>query len=69
MSEPVSEEWRVLMKINNYVQEFQVRVLAADTYQLKIIRIDPDMDLTPLEFYLDTQQLIKLIDECRTALR
>ena len=69
MSEPVSEEWRVLMKINNYVQEFQVRVLAADTYQLKVIRIDPDMDLTPLEFYLDTQQLIKLIDECRTALR
>jgi hypothetical protein len=57
------------MKINNYVQEFQVRVLAADTYQLKVIRIDPDMDLTPLEFYLDTQQLIKLIDECRTALR
>ena len=57
------------MKINNYVQEFQVRVLAADTYQLKILRSDPDLDLTPLEFYLDTQQLILLIDACRTALR
>jgi hypothetical protein len=57
------------MKKNNYVQEFQVRVLAADTYQLKITRSDPDLDLSPLEFYLDTQQLIKLIDECRSALR
>ena len=57
------------MKINNYVQEFQVRALADDTFQLKIMRIDPDMDLSPLEFYLDTQQLIKLIDACRTALR
>ena len=57
------------MKKNNYVQEFQVRVLAADTYQLKILRSDPDLDLSSLEFYLDTQQLILLIDECRTALR
>ena len=54
---------------NEYIQEFQVRVLAEDTFQLKIVRSDPDMDLTPLEFYLDTQQLIKLIDECRIALR
>ena len=57
------------MKINNYVQEFQVRVLAEDTYQLKILRSDPDLDLTPLEFYLDTQQLILLIDACRSALK
>ena len=53
---------------NEYIQEFQVRVLAEDTFQLKIVRSDPDMDLSPLEFYLDYQQLILLIDECRRAI-
>jgi hypothetical protein len=54
---------------NGYVQEFKVRQLAEDTFQLKIHREDPEIDFTPLEFYLDYQQLIQLIDECRKALK
>jgi hypothetical protein len=57
------------MNSNGYVQEFKVRQLAEDTFQLKIHREDPDLDLTPLEFFLDYQQLIVLIDECRKALK
>jgi hypothetical protein len=57
------------MKTNAYIQEFKVRQLAEDTFQLKIHRSDPDLDLRPLEFYLDYQQLITLIDECRKALK
>ena len=56
------------MKINEYRQAFTVQPLSEDTYQLKILRNDPDLDLSPLEFYLDTQQLILLIDQCRSAL-
>lgn len=57
------------MNSNGYVQEFHVRALTEDTFQLKIHRSDPDMDLTQLEFFLDYQQLIQLIDQCRSALR
>jgi hypothetical protein len=57
------------MSNNGYVQEFHVRQLAEDTFQLKIHREDPDLDLTPLEFFLDYQQLIQLIDQCRKALK
>jgi hypothetical protein len=57
------------MKTNAYIQEFKVRQLAEDTFQLKIHRSDPEIDFTPLEFYLDYQQLITLIDECRKALK
>jgi hypothetical protein len=57
------------MKTNAYIQEFKVRSLTEDTFQLKILRSDPDLELSPLEFYLDYQQLIQLIDECRRALK
>lgn len=57
------------MKTNAYIQEFKVRQLAEDTFQLKIHRSDPEIDFTPLEFYLDYQQLIILIDECRKAIK
>ena len=56
------------MKTIEYRQAFTVQPLSEDTYQLKILRSDPDLDLSPLEFYLDTQQLILLIDACRSAL-
>jgi hypothetical protein len=57
------------MLTNAYIQEFKVRSLTEDTFQLKIHRSDPDLELSPLEFYLDYQQLIQLIDECRRALK
>ena len=54
---------------NQYVQNFKVRALTEDTFSLKILRDDPDLELSDLEFFLDYQQLIELIDQARTALR
>lgn len=54
---------------NQYVQKFKVRQLTEDLFSLKIHREDPDMELSDQEYFLDYQQLIQLIDECRGALR
>jgi hypothetical protein len=53
---------------NMFIQKFKIRSLSEDLYNLKIQREDPDLDLNDLEFFLDGQQLIQLIDEARRAL-
>lgn len=57
------------MNNNQYVQKFKVRQLTEDLFSLKILREDPDMELSDQEYFLDYQQLIMLIDQCRGALR
>ena len=54
---------------NMFVQKFKIRSLSEDLYSLKIEREDPDLDLSDLEFFLDTQQLILLIDAARRELK
>ena len=54
---------------NMFVQKFKIRSLSEDLYSLKIQREDPDLDLSDLEFFLDTQQLILLIDAARRELK
>ena len=59
-----------LMKNSNmFVQKFKIRSLSEDLYSLKIEREDPDLDLSDLEFFLDSQQLILLIDAARRELK
>jgi len=59
-----------LMKNDNmFVQKFKFRSLSEDLYSLKIERQDADLDLNDLEFFLDTQQLILLIDAARRELK
>lgn len=55
------------MNKNNSVESTHVRALTEDAFQLKIHLSEPDGEL--LEFYLDYQQLIQLIDQIRGALR
>ena len=54
---------------NMFVQKFKIRSLSEDLYSLKIQREDPDLDLSDLEFFLDSQQLILLIDAARRELK
>lgn len=54
---------------NQYIQTFKVRALTEDLYSLRIHREDPDLILDDVEYFLDYQQLIQLIDQCRQALR
>lgn len=54
---------------NQYIQTFKVRALTEDLYSLRIHREDPDLILDDVEYFLDYQQLIELIDQCRQALR
>lgn len=55
--------------MNQYCQQFKVRALAEDLFSFKIYRSDPDLTLSDQEYFLDYQQLIMLIDECRSALK
>lgn len=57
------------MNDNRYVQQFKFRELTEDQFSLKIHREDPDLDLSDLEFFLDYQQMIELLDQIRAALR
>lgn len=54
---------------NHYIQEFTVREIADDLFSLRIQRTDPDLELSDLEFFLDYQEMIKLLDTVRAALR
>ena len=53
------------MNQNNSVQSTHVRSLTEDTFQLKIFVDTEDA----LEFYMDYQQIIQLLDQLRGALR
>jgi hypothetical protein len=54
---------------NQYVQEFTVREIAPDIYSFRIHREDPDLDLSDIELFLDYQQMIRLLDTVRSALK
>lgn len=56
------------MQTNQYIQEFKVRELSDDLFSLRIHRQDPELQLDDLEFFLDYQQMIRLIDQLRSAL-
>ena len=57
------------MLTNGHVQSTSVRALTEDTFQLKIHLEDFDLLREPHEFYLDYQQVLQLIDQCRSALK
>ena len=56
------------VQTNQYIQEFKVRELSDDLFSLRIHRQDPELQLDDLEFFLDYQQMIQLIDQLRSAL-
>lgn len=58
-----------MQRTNHYVQEFTVREIADDLFSLRIQRSDPDLELSDLEFFLDYQEMIKLLDTIRSALK
>lgn len=56
-------------RTNHYVQEFVIREIRPDIYSFRIRREDPDLDLSDIELFLDYQQLIRLLDQIKAALK